>query len=701
MRDSGPVRGSVVDEVGSACAGVVVSNGRDVVRTDDSGAFALPAPCPEEYEDAATWAFRWVFVSVPAGYAPAGPWWYDYTREAPADCRFQLRRTPERAGSRLTFAVLNDCHLGRYPFSWLDDDLRSIADDSEHALDLIAAVGDMTQSGEPDELRSYLASCDRSAIPVLHVPGNHEWIADRAGGNWSDIVGPHYYSLDWGPVHLVVFESTAPHYTSGEPQDRWLLNDLAAVPDGKPVVLLLHHQREADFHDPLRRFNIVASVSGHWHSSRLYDDGHMVHLNCPSSTMGGIDYSARGYTVVQVDGDGEVTARRRLLGVRDRASRTGVGCVVEPPTTTKTDGDSPLEPTWRTRLPGGLLFGSPVIADGGVFIASLDEERPTGGHALKVAAETGYVLWQTPTYGGVKHSLVKDDDRVYGVNVTGKLFALDIGTGARRWEYQLGDPSARWMFSSPLVIDGTVVAGQSRHFAAVDAETGRERWVRDDLGGNDWISSYISPASDSSQVFIGFFWHRQALFALDLITGETRWIAEEPKAGPAATPELDGEGGVYLTCHDGTVRSFDTRDGSERWAFDLVQSDDERGGPRWSPGRPTFAEGTLYVPTGDGRVVALDAATGSLVWEWRSGPALAGVGAYERESRGVFSSPLVVDESVIVGANDGRLVGLSRETGALLWSEYLGVPVASSPVLSGSLLVCGASDGWLYAWRMR
>ena len=72
----------------------------------------------------------------------------------------------------------------------------------------------------------------------------------------------------------------------------------SAVPDGKPVVLLLHHQREADFHDPLRRFNIVASVSGHWHSSRLYDDGHMVHLNCPSSTMGGIDYSARKGTPV-------------------------------------------------------------------------------------------------------------------------------------------------------------------------------------------------------------------------------------------------------------------------------------------------------------------------------------------------------------------------------------------------------------------
>ena len=253
------------------------------------------------------------------------------------------------------------------------------------------------------------------------------------------------------------------------------------------------------------------------------------------------------------------------------------------------------------------------------------------------------------------------------------------------------------MFSAPALRDGMIYTGHSRHFACVDAETGQPVWVRDDLPGTDWISSYVCPALDDAAVYIGFFWHHETLWALDRRTGATRWMVEGEK-GPAATPVL-GDGVAYVTGHNGFLRALDTATGIILWEFDLQHEKGVRGGAKWSPGTPALGpDGTLYVPTGDGAVRAVDTSTGRQRWEWWSEPALAGVQGYAREGRSVLSSPLLSGDTVIVGTSDGRLVALDGAAGALKWSDDLGAPVVSSPAASGNLLVCGASDGWLYAW---
>jgi outer membrane protein assembly factor BamB len=135
-----------------------------------------------------------------------------------------------------------------------------------------------------------------------------------------------------------------------------------------------------------------------------------------------------------------------------------------------------------------------------------------------------------------------------------------------------------------------------------------------------------------------------------------------------------------------------------RWTFDLHQNDDIRSGPRWSPGTPALADGMLYVPTGDGDVLAINTSTAQEAWRWSSADALAGVQAYTRDGRSVLSSPIVSGDAVIVGASDGSIVALDRSTGAVRWSDSVDAPVISAPALSGNLLACGASDGWLYGW---
>ena len=719
------VRGRVLDAERVGMSGVAVSNGLDVVLTEHDGAFELPVPSALQSDPPALPGNRWIVVTTPSGYRATDPvrgWFRDLTRNSADDLTFHLERDEARAGDAFTCVQMNDLHLGEYPFAWLEEDLAHIR--ANERIDAVACVGDMTQSGKPEELAEYFAVCGRSGLPFIHVPGNHEWIADRNGENWSDAFGPHFYSLEWGPFHIVVSDSSTERYPGAYRQDQWILNDLAMIPEDRPVIVLIHHQREDDFYSRLRHRRIVASLSGHWHSSRLYDDGHTVHINQPSSTMGGIDYAARGYTVVRIDENCEVGIDRRLLGTSDRASRTGVASIPDQPATgidkaapiVRTDGDwsqfhggprrggradtdvpLPLRRAWQTRLPGGVLFNSPVIAGDRVFMTVMDEEDPRGGQVLCLDARDGSRIWQSSTGGSIKHAAAVSDGMAYATTITGNVLAFDTDTGERVWEYQLGDPSARWIFSAPLVAHGKVFAGASSHFAALNAKTGEPIWVRDDLRNTDWISSYVSPTADDECVYIGFFWHYEVAWALEIATGETRWVIEEPnRACPAGSLVFD-DGTLYATCHDGTVRAHRTSDAEELWRFDLEQNTNERWGSRWSPGTPAVADGVVYAPTGDGAVRAIDVATGTERWQWWSGDSLAGVDAYARESRGIFSSPLVTHSHVILGTNDGRIVALDRGDGKLIWQDHLHAPVAS-PALSGNLLTCAASDGWLYGW---
>ena len=131
--------------------------------------------------------------------------------------------------------------------------------------------------------------------------------------------------------------------------------------------------------------------------------------------------------------------------------------------------------------------------------------------------------------------------------------------------------------------------------------------------------------------------------------------------------------------------------GPDRNAF--VESDGPipRGIPRWSYqsvaelfASPTVVDNRVYLATGDGRVVALDATSGETRWEFAAGDS-------------VKTSPAVAGDSVFVGLQDGRVVALDKDTGGLLWEFMTGNPVLSSPVVYEGTLYIGSNDWRLYA----
>ena len=98
---------------------------------------------------------------------------------------------------------------------------------------------------------------------------------------------------------------------------------------------------------------------------------------------------------------------------------------------------------------------------------------------------------------------------------------------------------------------------------------------------------------------------------------------------------------------------------------------------------PAVVDGTVYVGSRDGRLYALDAATGAKRWEYHTGS-------------WVESSPAVVDGSVYFGSQDGMLRALDAATGALRWEFDAEFGVNSSPAVAGGLVYVGA-DHSLFA----
>jgi outer membrane protein assembly factor BamB len=86
---------------------------------------------------------------------------------------------------------------------------------------------------------------------------------------------------------------------------------------------------------------------------------------------------------------------------------------------------------------------------------------------------------------------------------------------------------------------------------------------------------------------------------------------------------------------------------------------------------------------GQGELIAIDERTGRTRWRFVAGP--------------IESSPLVVDNHVIVGSWDGKLYSLDVHTGRVSWSFATGGAVKGGPALSGHTVYFASYDGHVYA----
>jgi outer membrane protein assembly factor BamB len=315
-----------------------------------------------------------------------------------------------------------------------------------------------------------------------------------------------------------------------------------------------------------------------------------------------------------------------------------------------------LSVRWEFKA-GRSIDGTPVIADGVVYIGSVDK------HLYAIDLKTGQAKWKTPL-GPMTGAPGVKGDRVYVGDDDGKFYCLNRTTGAVIWTFETEGPgqiTAAPNFAGDLVLipahdstlycldkdgkkvwdfkiegpiyggvavaDGkTFLAGCDSLLHVIDVKTGKE------LGSVD-----LKGQSGSAAAVLGDYLYvgtmSNQVLAINLRRLRIEWEFEAPKrkqgfyASAAVTDDL-----VVIGSRDNRVWGIDRKTGEGRWNFLTDHKVD---------GSAVVASGKVYVGSFDKRFYVLD---------------MKGQKVQDIELDGaVIGSPAVAGGCVVIGTDKGTV----------------------------------------------
>lgn len=221
---------------------------------------------------------------------------------------------------------------------------------------------------------------------------------------------------------------------------------------------------------------------------------------------------------------------------------------------------------------------------------------------------------------------------------------------------------------------------------------------------------YSSPVISGDRVFV----HsrrdpEEAVFAINLKDGKVIWqknypatykknqYAVEMAKGPHATP-LVLANRLFTLGASGVVVAWDTATGRELWRRDFSNAVDTSKLFCGTAASPIAIDGRVVVQVGSdihgGKIMSLDPATGTTVWEW-TGP---GPG---------YASPVMIEVSgnkQLVALTQESIVGIDTKAGKELWS--VAFPDEwheniTTPIWTGSQLIVSGTRQGTHAYKLQ
>ena len=385
---------------------------------------------------------------------------------------------------------------------------------------------------------------------------------------------------------------------------------------------------------------------------------------------------------------------------------------------------------WKAPI-GGVGVSSPIVAADRVFVTSqvgTGVRRPgnhprlaqgasagTAGERALAAGNAGdstfFVveafnradgrrLWQHRTEAvgplpGVhdKHNLaspspVTDGQMVYAWFGTGQIVALDM-SGKVVWERHLGKEIApfdiNWGHSSSPTLYGDTVLllcdhAPASYLLAVDKKTGKERWrANRGKGRMSYTTPFVVETASGPELIVN---SSERVDAYDPRTGAFLWHVGGSNQFPIPAPTFH-DGVLYMTRGYRSGPYMAVRPGGRG---DIAASHVVWEVPTGAPyiSSLVYDEGILYMASDVGAVTAIDAATGTRIWQQRVD--------------GIFSaSPVAGDGKIYFVSETGETIVLKAgRAPEVLARNDLGERLIASPAISNGQLFI-RSDGQLFA----
>lgn len=181
----------------------------------------------------------------------------------------------------------------------------------------------------------------------------------------------------------------------------------------------------------------------------------------------------------------------------------------------------------------------------------------------------------------------------------------------------------------------------------------KKMWSANVGDGAEHLRLALTVASDGTQVFAGA--HDGRITAFDAIKGKRLWLTKT-KLPLSAGPVVNGSI-LVMGSSNGEIIAIDTGDGHKLWQATVSS---EVLAP------PAITSALVLVRTVDGKLVALDRTDGREVWfAQQSVPRLSVRGT---------GSPVVKDDIVFCGFDNGKLAAYSLADGSLIWEKLVSPP---------------------------
>ena len=266
------------------------------------------------------------------------------------------------------------------------------------------------------------------------------------------------------------------------------------------------------------------------------------------------------------------------------------------------------------------------------------DEQPDVSTLVAVSLADRNELWRTPLRATSRSGVTIDGTNAFVGDQGGTVYAVSLESGTITWSAEMDGR----VDSAVAVADAQVVA--------------------------------VARNTDTAQVVVSAF---------DEATGERSWPALAIQANSTAgTAPSAGGGSLFIGSADRSVRALDTENGTERWAT-LVLS-------LFSPATSlAFDDESVFAADIAGGLYRLDAAGGGRRW------------SYQLNEVVLRSSPVVSGSSVLLGLGDGRLVAVDVASGHLVWESAPSAGLVGTIALSSDAVIAvkGGRNAGLIAFE--
>lgn len=180
-----------------------------------------------------------------------------------------------------------------------------------------------------------------------------------------------------------------------------------------------------------------------------------------------------------------------------------------------------------------------------------------------------------------------------------------------------------------------------------------QHWMTQAGDGERAVYQRLKPIIHDEKVYVTDV--KGNLTVLNANTGEGLWQINL-RAGLPSTPSV-GDGRIYVGTDQAKVLALDARTGELVWKEEVSNQ---------VLAQPTYANGRVIVKTINGELIALDARTGDEQWRF-----------HEDQPRLILrahSAAVVDDAIVIAGFADGKVVALTADKGQLVWERTVALP---------------------------